>query len=243
MDSLSGKKAVVTGGTRGIGRAIAERLLRGGASVAICGQTRESVDRAVSEMRGLGPIFGHAANIGRVEEVKKFFEAVDKEFDGLDILVNNAGVARFKKVGDMTPEDWHRNIDLNLNGAFYCAHEALRRFAARGGGFIVNISSLAGKNAFSGGAAYNASKFGLNGFTEALMLDHRHDNVRVCIIMPGSVDTEFSGDPNKPRPTDTGWMIAPEDVAEAVALALQMPPRTMVSAIEMRPSRPKKQAP
>jgi len=243
MDSLSGKKAVVTGGTRGIGRAIAERLLRGGASVAICGQTRESVDRAVSEMRGLGPIFGHAANIGRVEEVKKFFEAVDKEFDGLDILVNNAGVARFKKVGDMTPEDWHRNIDLNLNGAFYCAHEALRRFAARGGGFIVNISSLAGKNAFSGGAAYNASKFGLNGFTEALMLDHRHDNVRVCTIMPGSVDTEFSGDPNKPRPTDTGWMIAPEDVAEAVALALQMPPRTMVSAIEMRPSRPKKQAP
>jgi len=243
MDSLSGKKAVVTGGTRGIGRAIAERLLRGGASVAICGQTRESVDRAVSEMRGLGPIFGHAANIGRVEEVKKFFEAVDKEFDGLDILVNNAGVARFKKVGDMTPEDWHRNIDLNLNGAFYCAHEALRRFAARGGGFIVNISSLAGKNAFSGGAAYNASKFGLNGFTEALMLDHRHDNVRVCTIMPGSVDTEFSGDPNKPRPTDTGWMIAPEDVAEAVALALQMPPRTMVSAIEMRPSRPKKQVP
>ena len=243
MDSLSGKKAVVTGGTRGIGRAIAERLLRGGASVAICGQTRESVDRAVSEMRGLGPIFGHAANIGRVEEVKKFFEAVDKEFDGLDILVNNAGVARFKKVGDMTPEDWHRNIDLNLNGAFYCAHEALRRFAARGGGFIVNISSLAGKNAFSGGAAYNASKFGLNGFTEALMLDHRHDNVRVCTIMPGSVDTEFSGDPNKPRPTDTGWMITPEDVAEAVALALQMPPRTMVSAIEMRPSRPKKQAP
>jgi 3-oxoacyl-[acyl-carrier protein] reductase len=242
MESLSGKKAVVTGGTRGIGRAIAERLLRGGASVAICGQTQESVDRALGEMAGLGQIFGHTANISRVEDVRRFFETVDKELDGLDILVNNAGVARFKKVGEMTPEDWHRNIDVNLSGAFYCAHEALRRFAASGGGFIVNVSSLAGKNAFSGGAAYNASKFGLNGFTEALMLDHRHDNVRVCTIMPGSVDTEFSGDPDKPRPSDTSWMIAAEDVAEAVAFALQIPVRTMVSAIEIRPSRPKKQA-
>jgi 3-oxoacyl-[acyl-carrier protein] reductase len=242
METLSGKKAVVTGGTRGIGRAIAERLLRGGASVAICGQTQESVDRALREMAGLGQVFGHAANIGRVEEVKKFFQTVDRELDGLDILVNNAGAARFKKVGEMTPEDWHRNIDLNLNGAFYCAHEALRRFATRGGGFIVNVSSLAGKNAFSGGAAYNASKFGLNGFTEALMLDHRHDNVRVCSIMPGSVDTEFSGDPGKPRPTDTSWMIAPEDVAEAVAFVLQIPLRTMVSAVEIRPSRPRKSA-
>jgi 3-oxoacyl-[acyl-carrier protein] reductase len=242
MHTLSGKKAVVTGGTRGIGRAIAERLLRDGASVAICGQTQESVDRALHEMAGLGQIFGHAANISRVEEVRRFFETVDKEFDGLDILVNNAGAARFKKVGEMTPEDWHRNIDLNLNGAFYCAHEALRRFATRGGGFIVNVSSLAGKNAFSGGAAYNASKFGLNGFTEALMLDHRHDNVRVCTIMPGSVDTEFSGDPGKPRPSDTSWMIAPEDVAEAVAFVLQIPVRTMISAVEMRPSRPRKPA-
>jgi NAD(P)-dependent dehydrogenase (short-subunit alcohol dehydrogenase family) len=242
MESLSGKKAVVTGGTRGIGRAIAERLLRGGASVAICGQTQESVGRAVNEMSGLGQVFGHAANISRVEEVRRFFETVDKELDGLDILVNNAGVARYKKVGEMTPEDWHRNIDLNLNGAFYCAHEALRRFATRGGGFIINVSSLAGKNAFSGGAAYNASKFGLNGFAEALMLDHRHDNVRVCTIMPGSVDTGFSGDPDKPRPSDTSWMIAPEDVAEAVAFVLQIPLRTMVSALEMRPSRPRKPA-
>jgi 3-oxoacyl-[acyl-carrier protein] reductase len=242
MDSLAGKKAVVTGGTRGIGRAIAERLLRGGAAVTICGQTPESVKRAVSEMAGLGQVFGHAANISRLEDVQRFFETVDKEFDGLDILVNNAGVARYKKVGEMTPEDWHRTIDLNLNGAFYCAHEALRRFATRGGGFIVNVSSLAGKNAFSGGAAYNASKFGLNGFTEALMLDHRHDNVRVCAIMPGSVDTGFTGDPNKPRSADSSWMISPEDVAETVAFVLQTPARTMVSAVEMRPSRPKKQA-
>jgi 3-oxoacyl-[acyl-carrier protein] reductase len=240
MESLSGKKAVVTGGTRGIGRAIAERLLRGGASVAICGRARESVDRAVREMSSLGQVFGYAADVAIVEQVAGFFEAVDREFDGLDILVNNAGGARYKKVAEMTAEEWHRNIDVNLNGAFYCAHEALQRFARRGGGFIVNISSLAGRNAFSGGAAYNASKFGLNGFSEAMMLDHRHDNVRVSCIMPGSVDTEFTGDPGKPQSSDTSWAIAPEDVAEAVALVLQMPARTMISAVEMRPSRPRK---
>jgi NAD(P)-dependent dehydrogenase (short-subunit alcohol dehydrogenase family) len=139
----------------------------------------------------------------------------------------------------MTPEEWHRNIDLNLNGPFYCSREALARFEKRGGGFIVNISSLAAKNAFSGGAGYNASKFGLNGFTEALMLDHRYDNVRVSTIMPGSVDTGFGGDAGK-RAGDTGWMIAPEDVAEAVAMALRMPARTMVSRVELRPSLPKK---
>jgi NAD(P)-dependent dehydrogenase (short-subunit alcohol dehydrogenase family) len=209
--------------------------------VAICGRTRESVDRAVREMSSPGRIFGYVADIGSVEEVHGFFVAVDREFDGLDILVNNAGGARYKKVAEMTAQEWHQNIDLNLNGAFYCAHEALQRFAKRGGGFIVNVSSLAGKNAFSGGAAYNASKFGLNGFTEAMMLDHRHDNVRVSCIMPGSVDTEFTGAPGNPRSGDTSWMIAPEDVAEAVALVLQMPARTMISALEMRPSRPRKQ--
>jgi len=240
MESLSGKKAVVTGGTRGIGRAITERLLGGGARVAICGRTRESVDRAVGEMSGLGVVFGYAADLTDLSQVRSFFAAVDTQFDGLDILVNNAGSARYKKVGEMTAEEWHRNIDLNLSGVFYCTHEALQRFARSGGGFVVNVSSLAAKNAFSGGAAYNASKFGLNGFTEALMLDHRHDRIRVTCIMPGSVDTEFSGDPGKPRPGDTSWMIAPEDVAEAVVLALQMPERTMISAIEMRPSRPRK---
>jgi NADP-dependent 3-hydroxy acid dehydrogenase YdfG len=152
--------------------------------------------------------------------------------------VNNAGEGVFRKVAQMTPEEWHRNIDLNLNGPFYCSREALPRFAKRGGGFIVNISSLAGKNAFSGGAGYNASKFGLNGFSEALMLDHRYDNVRVSYIMPGSVDTQFSGDPAQ-RAGDTSWMIAPEDVAEAVAMVLGMPARTMISRVEMRPSQPK----
>ena len=238
METLSGKTAIVTGGTRGIGRAIAERLLREGASVAICGRTREAVDRAVAAMQPLGRIFGYPADVRRIEDVRLFFQAVDEAFGPLDILVNNAGEGVFHKVGEMSAEEWHRNIDLNLNGVFYCAREALPRLIGHGGGFIVNISSLAAKNAFSGGAGYNAAKAGLNLFTEALMLDHRNDGIRVCSIMPGSVDTEFAGDPAK-RQGDTSWMIAPADVAETVALVLRMPARTMVSRVEMRPSRVK----
>jgi NAD(P)-dependent dehydrogenase (short-subunit alcohol dehydrogenase family) len=240
METLNGKIAVVTGGTRGIGRAIVEMLLREGASVALCGRTRESTEGALRELAGLGRVFGYPADVTKVDEVRVFFDKVDGEFGGMDILVNNAGAGFFRKVADMTPEEWHRNIDLNLNGAFYCAHYALERFRTRGGGFIINISSLAARNPFSGGAAYNASKFGLNGFTEAMMLDHRNENIRVSSIMPGSVDTEFSGIPDTPRSGDTSWMIASEDVAEAVALVLKMPARTMVSRLEMRPSKPKK---
>jgi NAD(P)-dependent dehydrogenase (short-subunit alcohol dehydrogenase family) len=238
MESLNGKVAIVTGGTRGIGRAIAERLLREGASVAICGRSAESADRAAAGMKPLGDVIGCAADVTDPAQVRHLFNAVDRQFGQLDILVNNAGQGVFRKVGEMTQEDWHRNIDLNLNGPFYCSHEALSRFAGRGG-FIVNISSLAGKNAFSGGAGYNASKAGLNLFSEALMLDHRYDKVRVTSIMPGSVDTEFSGGPAK-RDGDTSWMIAPEDIAETVALVLRIPERTTISRVEIRPSRPKK---
>jgi 3-oxoacyl-[acyl-carrier protein] reductase len=240
MESLKGKLALVTGGTRGIGRAIAERLVAEGASVAISGRRADTVAKAARELGSVGKVAGVSADIRSFDEVRAMFEAVDRELGGLDILINNAGEGVFRKVGEMTPEEWHRNIDLNLNGAFYCAHEALARFRARGGGFIVNISSLASYNAFSGGAGYNASKFGLNGFTEALMLDHRYDNVRVSAILPGSVDTEFSGVSGKPQDQDTNWKVAPEDVAETVAFVLKMPPRTMVSRVEMRPSKPRK---
>ncbi len=239
MESLSGKLTVVTGGTRGIGRAIAERLLGEGAAVAICGRSTQSVQTALGSLRPLGRVFGIAADVTQPDQVSGLFTAVDREFGGLDILVNNAGQGVFGKVADMTLEQWRSNIELNLNGPFYCSREALARFRKRGGGFIVNISSLAGKNPFSGGAGYNASKFGLNGFSEAMMLDHRYENVRVASIMPGSVATGFSGGPSD-RSGDTSWMIAPEDVAEAVAMVLRMPPRTMVSRIEMRPARPKK---
>jgi 3-oxoacyl-[acyl-carrier protein] reductase len=239
MESLTGKLAAVTGGTRGIGRAIAESLLREGVSVAICGRTRKSVDGAVGEMKALGHVIGCAADVSRVEDVRRFFGAIDAEFKGLDILVNNAGAAAFRKVGEMTPDDWHRNIDLDLNGPFYCSREALARFARRGGGFIVNISSLASRNAFPGSAGYSAAKAGLNIFSEALMLDHRQENVRVCCILPGSVDTEFTGHDVK-RAAGANWMMAPEDIADAALFALRAPARTMISRIEIRPSRPQK---
>src|SRR5690242_7328293 len=128
MESLKDKKAIVTGGTRGIGRAIAERLLREGAAVAICGRDADATARAVDAMKPLGRVFGHPADVTRPDDVGKFFEAVQKEFSGLDILVNNAGVGVFRKIGEMTPEEWRRNIDVNLNGAFYCSREALTRF-------------------------------------------------------------------------------------------------------------------
>ncbi|MGB7758502.1 MAG: SDR family NAD(P)-dependent oxidoreductase, partial [Bryobacteraceae bacterium] len=197
------------------------------------------VETALDALRPLGRVFGMPADVTQPGQVSGFFAAVDRELGGLDILVNNAGKGVFGKVADLTPDEWRANIELNLNGPFYCSREALARFRQRGGGFIVNISSLAGKNPFSGGAGYNASKFGLNGFGEALMLDHRYEGVRVATIMPGSVDTGFSGGPSD-RSGDTSWMIAPEDVAEAVALVLRMPPRTMISRIEMRPAQPKK---
>jgi 3-oxoacyl-[acyl-carrier protein] reductase len=160
---------------------------------------------------------------------------VDGELGGPDILVNNAGVGVFKSTAELTVEDWQKTLGTNLSGVFYCCREALSRFKIRGGGYIVNMGSLAGKNAFAGGAAYNASKFGLNGFSEAMMLDHRYDNVRVTQIMPGSVDTEFS-----PGSAKADWKIAPEDIAEIVLMLLRTPERTLVSRVEVRPSKPRK---
>ncbi len=236
---LDGKTVVVTGGTRGIGRAIAAALLEAGANVGICGRNSAEVDRAVSDLRNRAPgdikVVGAVCDVSRPDQVRSLFEVVDKELSGLDVLVNNAGVGFFSATADLSIEQWQQTIDTNLSGAFYCSREALQRFRARGGGYIVNISSLAGKNPFAGGAAYNASKFGLNGFSEAMMLDHRQQNVRVTYIMPGSVDTSFG---RNSEPAD--WKIAPTDIAEIVLGLLRMPARTLVSRVEVRPSKPKK---
>jgi NAD(P)-dependent dehydrogenase (short-subunit alcohol dehydrogenase family) len=235
---LSGKVAAVTGGTRGIGRAIAERLLTEGASVAFCGRSAEAVASAASEMAQAtgGNVFGEAADVSKPDDVRRFFQGVDNRFGALHVLINNAGLGIFRRIGELSIEEWHNMIELNLSGVFYCCREALQRFNNGGGGYIINISSLAGKNAFSGGAGYNASKFGLNGFSEALMLDYRYENVKVSYIMPGSVDTKFGpGDE-----AHAGWKIAPEDVAEVVTSLLRMPERTLVSRVEMRPLKPMK---
>jgi NAD(P)-dependent dehydrogenase (short-subunit alcohol dehydrogenase family) len=238
MDAtFAGKIAIVTGGTRGIGRAIAERLLQEGASVAICSRSHENVQAfAKHHQPGAGDrLLAEAADVSNLEDVRRFFGSVEERFGGVDFLINNAGIGVFKSVADLTPEEWRRTINLNLTGVYYCSHEALPRMRKRGAGYIVNISSLAGKNAFAGGAAYNASKFGLNGFSEAMMLDCRYENVRVSYIMPGSVDTDFGSTAGT-----APWKIQPEDVAEVVAMLLRMPPRTLISRVEIRPSKPSK---
>ena len=237
MKPLREQVCVVTGGTRGIGRAIAKMLLLEGAAVAICGQRQETVDRAVAELavETAGKVKGKAADVKSYEEVGELFRFVDAEFGGLDVLVNNAGVGVFGHVRELSIEQWKRTIETNLYGAFYCSREALFRFGTKRGGYIVNIGSLAGANAFAGGAAYNASKFGLAGFTEAMMQDVRSENVRVSYIMPGSVATEFGG-----HTDGADWKIWPEDVAEIVQMLLKMPPRTLVSRVEVRPARAKR---
>jgi 3-oxoacyl-[acyl-carrier protein] reductase len=237
---LSGKRALVTGASKGIGLAVARALSSAGACVVICARGSKALDQALAELRNGsgGEVAGRTADVSNSDQVAQLFGFVDKQFGGLDILVNNAGIGVFRATRELNVEEWNRVIETNLSGAFYCSREALERFQKSGaGGSIINISSLAGKNPFAGGAAYNASKFGLNALSEAMMLDHRYDNVRVSYILPGSVDTAFSGHEVEQR---SDWKIAPEDIAELVLQILRMPERTLISRIEVRPSRPRK---
>ena len=157
IENIENKIAIVTGGTRGIGRAIAMRLLDEGARVAICGTRQKSVDEALDQLSPKDRVLGMVADITKLEEVRKFIDAVKERFGGIHILINNAGAGLFRSVADLAPEEWHRMIALNLTGVYYCCHEVLPIFRQAGGGDVINISSLAGKNAFAGGAGYNAS--------------------------------------------------------------------------------------
>jgi 3-oxoacyl-[acyl-carrier protein] reductase len=233
---LSGKVAAVTGATRGIGRSIAGALLEAGATVIICGRREAEVARAAAEMQGAA---GKACDVGRPEDVAAFFRFIEQHHGRLDILINNAGVGVFESVDRLTVESWRQVIDTNLSGVFYCTREAVPLLRRAGGGAIINIGSLAGKNAMVGGAAYNASKFGLIGLSEASMLDLRHDNIRVSCVMPGSVATDFSGPAGSGRSGEE-WKIAPEDIAETVLHILTLPARTLASRVEMRPTKPPK---
>jgi 3-oxoacyl-[acyl-carrier protein] reductase len=235
----------VTGGTRGIGRAIARMLVLEGAQVAICGRRQDSVDQAVAELirETGGKVEGKAADVRDSDQLGELFRFIDARFGGLDVLVNNAGVGIFRPISELSIEEWKSTVETNLYGVFYATHEALVRFETRGRGYIVNISSLAGANAFAGGAAYNASKFALTGFSEAAMQDLRSKNVRVSYIMPGSVATEFGGSNMGHSVTGADWKIWPEDVAEIVKMLLLMPARTLVSRVEVRPSKPPQSGP
>src|ERR1044071_5300660 len=230
---LTNKIALVTGGTKGIGRAIAESLVRAGARVVITARNEEEIGRTVSEFEKLGAATGHLCDVRDFNQVKSVFD----DLDGLDILINNAGVGIFASVESMSVEDFHTVLETNVFGVFYCCHEAIPLMKKRGGGYIINISSLAGANPHPEMAAYNASQFGLNGFSEALMQEVRHDNIKVSYIMPGSVNTEFGGD----EPSDAkSWQLQPSDVAQVVMELLQYPDRALPSRVEIRPSRPPK---
>jgi 3-oxoacyl-[acyl-carrier protein] reductase len=233
---LHGKVAVVTGGSRGIGYCIAEMLLKEGAKVFICGRDAGFLDAALTRLKSRGEADGLVADVGRFEDCRKLIHSAAERFGGIDILVNNAGVGVFKPVDQLTVEDWDSTIHTNLSGVFYCCHEAVPLLRRRGGGYIFNISSLAGVNPMPQGAAYNASKFGLNGFSEAMMQDVRYDGIRVSYIMPGSVATDFGAAAGaKGR---EAWKIQGEDIAQAVVDLYNFPASTLASRIEMRPSQP-----
>jgi len=234
--SLEGKVAVITGGTKGIGYAIAECLVGAGASVFVCGRTPEDVNAAISRLSTTGKAAGGDCDVRDEIQVRTMLADCERVFGGVDILVNNAGMGIFgKTVEEMSGDEFRQTLETNLFGVFYACHYALPLMKKRGGGYIINISSLAGQNAHPKMAAYNASKFGLNGFSEALMQEVRHDNIKVSYICPGSVNTDFGGD----MPSDEkAWQIQPEDIAEVVVDLLKMNLRTLSSKVEIRPSKP-----
>jgi len=233
QETLTGKIAVITGGARGIGYAIAKRLLEEGVRVAFCSVHQESIDAAIAELAAKDRVLGMAADISKLEDVRRFIGAVLHTFGGIDILVNNAAIRTYSPVMDLDPAEWDRMLAVNLSGAYYCTHEVLPILKQRGGGDIINVSSLSSTSAFAGGAGYNASKAGLNGLSDATMLDHRYDGVRVSEVMPGSTDTDFNGPSGR-----AGWKVSPEDIADAVLMVLRMPRRTTVSRVDVKPSRP-----
>jgi 3-oxoacyl-[acyl-carrier protein] reductase len=236
---LKEKIAVVTGGTRGIGFDIAHALVAEGARVFICGRDNSTLKTALGKLRhrakdGADGIIADVRNYG---DCRMVIHGAAERFGGLDILVNNAGIGMFKPVDQLTPEEWDAVIETNLSGAFYCCREAIPFMRRRGGGYIFNISSLAGINAFAGGSAYNASKFGLNGFSEAIMQDVRYDGIRVSYIMPGSVDTAFNHAPQFKDP-NAEWKLTGQDIAKAVIDLYKFPSKSLASRIELRPSQP-----
>jgi NAD(P)-dependent dehydrogenase (short-subunit alcohol dehydrogenase family) len=235
MPNLTGKVAIVTGSTKGIGLAIAERMVNEGASVVISARTAADVDGVAGRLGESA--FGVACDVADPHACQRLIDATVERFGRLDVLVNNAGFGIFKSVSEMTVEEWRRQIDVNLGGVFYCSKAALPHLSASGDGFIINIGSLAGRNYFAGGTGYNAAKAGLVGLTEAMMLDVRYDDVRVSIIMPGSVNTHFRGKVQSP---ERSWPLEPDDCAVAVMQLLDYPKGAHLSRVEMRPSQPKR---
>lgn len=231
MSTLKGKVALITGGTKGIGYGIAEALLKAGMRVAITGRTKETAAEAAKSL-GVNAM-GIQADVKDLESQEQAVANVIAAFGKLDVLIANAGVGHFAAIEDLSVSQWEDTIDTNLTGVFLSVKASLEAIK-KTKGYIMTISSLAGTNFFAKGTAYNASKFGLTGFTQALMLDVRNDDVKVTTIMPGSVSSHFGG-----RSPEDGkdWRIQPEDLGQIVLDLLNMHPRALPSKIEVRPSK------
>jgi 3-oxoacyl-[acyl-carrier protein] reductase len=240
MSKIEGKAAFVTGSTKGIGRAVAVALAEKGASVFISARNNDQVVRTVADLhREYGDrIAGTTCDVRDYDQVRQAVSEARDRFGAIHILINNAGIGAFRNVEQMPVSDWNATLETNLSGVFYCCHEVIPIMKQQAEGYIINIGSLAGKNAFAGGAAYNASKFGLIGFSEALMQEVRHDGIRVSYVMPGSVNTEF-GRSGQQDPSTT-WKLLPEDVAAVVVNLIELESRALASRVELRPSRPPK---
>jgi len=238
MNILEGKVALITGGTKGIGYGIAEALLNQGFKVAITGRDQESTEAVAKELASKtnseNQVIGLEADVRQLESQEKAVKATLDAFGQLDLVVANAGLGHFGSIEDLTVEQWNAVIDTNLTGVFNsikASVDALKNSK----GYYITISSLAGTNFFAGGSAYNASKFGVTGFTQAVMLDLRKYGIKVSTIMPGSVSTHFNGN----EPSEAGaWKIQIEDIGELVVDLLKMNPRTLPSKIEVRPTTP-----
>ena len=230
------KVAIVTGGSKGIGFAVAEALVKRGSTVYICARDKSELRRAVEDLSRHGRVEGELCDVRSEGQVKTLISECERRFGRIDILVNNAGMGIFGKTVDEMPSDeFRQTLETNLFGVFYACHYAIPVMKKGGGGYIINISSLAGQNPHPKMAAYNASKFGLNGFTEAMMQEVRQDNIKVSYICPGSVDTYFGGDSPSP---DHAWQLQPKDIADVVIDLLNMDPRALPSKVEIRPSKP-----
>ncbi len=238
MDNLNNKTALITGGSKGIGLGIAEAFVREGMNVLITGRTASDVETAVAQLNaiGKGKAIGAAVDVRDLEAQQQAIAMVNEQFGELDVLIANAGVGHFASIEDLTSEQWHDVIDINLTGVFYSVKAALPSLK-KSKGYIITIASLAGTNFFAGGVAYNASKFGLVGFTQAMMLDLRKYGIKVSTIMPGSVATYFNG--HTPSEADA-WKIQPEDIGQMTMDLLKMNPRTLPSKVEVRPTMPPK---
>ncbi|WP_370477899.1 SDR family oxidoreductase [Tamlana flava] len=240
MDSLKNKVALITGGSKGIGYGIAQSLLNEGINVAVTSRNKSSADEAAKTLNSNNftdaKAIGIEADVRNFESQKKAVETVLKHFNQLDIVIANAGLGHFASIEDLSIEQWQQTIDTNLTGAFYSIKSSVDALK-KSKGYYITISSLAGTNFFAKGSAYNASKFGLTGFTQAVMLDLRNHGVKVSTIMPGSVSTYFN---NNTPDADDAWKIQIEDIGELVVDLIKMNPRTLPSKIEVRPSVPPK---